>query len=72
MLQWSRELRTPVLQHKRVQLNQKKLDRAKRVLGAKTETGALNRALDVVVDEAGVDAALKKGRRRGRLRKAFL
>jgi len=64
-------MRTPVLQHKHVQLDQEKLDRAKRVLGAKTETEALNRALDVVVSEAEVDAALKKARRRGRLRKVF-
>jgi len=64
-------MRTPVLQHKHVQLDQEKLDRAKRVLGAKTETEALNRALDVVVSEAEVDTALKKARRRGRLRKVF-
>ena len=64
-------MRTPVLQHKHVQLDQEKLDKAKRVLGAKTETEALNRALDVVVSEAEVDAALKKARRRGRLRKVF-
>src|SRR3972149_4104130 len=53
LLQWRRKMRTPVLQHKHVQLDQEKLDKAKRVLGAKTETEALNRALDVVVSQAG-------------------
>jgi hypothetical protein len=64
-------MRTAALRHKHVQLNQDKLDRARDILGAKTETEALNRALDIVVTEAEVDAVLRKARGRGRLRKVF-
>jgi hypothetical protein len=59
------------LRHKHVQLSQEKLDRARNILGAKTETDALNRALDIVVTEAEVDTALRKTRGKGRIRKIF-
>ena len=62
---------TPALRHKHVQLDQAKLDRARNILGAKTETEALDRALDIVVTEAEVNAALRKARGRGRIRKVF-
>ena len=62
---------TSALRHKRVQLDQAKLDRARNILGAKTETEALDRALDIVVTEAGVNTALRKARGRGRIRKVF-
>jgi len=60
---------TSALRHKHVQLDQAKLDRARNILGAKTETEALDRALDIVVTSA--DAALRKARGKGRIRKVF-
>ena len=62
---------TPSLRHKHVQLDQGKLNRAKEILRAKTETEALGRALDIVVSEAEIDTALKKVRGKGRIRKVF-
>ena len=62
---------TSALRHKHVQLDQAKLDRARNILGARTETEALDRALDIVVTEAEVNAALRKARGRGRIRKVF-
>ncbi len=59
------------LRHKHVQLDQSKLDRARRILGARTETEALDRALHIVISEAGIDKALKKARGKGRIRKVF-
>jgi hypothetical protein len=59
------------LRHKHLQLDQEKLDRARRVLGAKTETEALDRALSIVVSEADIDATLRKVRAKGRIRKVF-
>ena len=50
---------TVVVRHKHVQLDQGKLDRARRVLGARTETETLDRALDLVVTEADIDRALR-------------
>jgi hypothetical protein len=59
------------LRHKHVQLDQRKLDRARRVLGARTETEALDRALDLVVMEADIDRALRAARGKGKLRRVF-
>ena len=62
---------TSTLRHKHVRIDQAKLNRAKRVLNAETETEALDRALDVVVAEAQIDRALRAVRGKGRLRKVF-
>ena len=64
-------MRASSLRHKHVQLDQEKLNRARRILGAKTETEALDRALNVVISEDRIDTALKKVRGRGRIRKIF-
>ena len=48
------------LRHKHLQLDQGKLNRAKRILGARTETEALDRALSIVVSEADIDKTLRK------------
>jgi hypothetical protein len=62
---------TVALRHKHVQLDQQKLDRARRILGARTETETLDRALDLVVTQADIDRALRAARRKGRLRCVF-
>lgn len=62
---------TPSLRHKHVQLDQGKLNRAREILRAKTETETLERALDIVVSEAEIDTVLKKVRGKGRIRKVF-
>ena len=59
------------LRRKHVQLDQRKLNRAVRILGAKTETEALDRALSVVVDEDKIDGVLRKTRGKGRILKVF-
>src|SRR5213083_1192264 len=62
-------MKVTALRHKHVQLDQRKLDRARRVLGAGTETETLNRALDLVVTEAEVDRALRAARSTARARR---
>jgi hypothetical protein len=59
------------LRHKHVQLDQRKLDRARRALGARTETETLDRALDLVVMEADIDRVLRTVRGKGKLRAVF-
>ena len=59
------------MRHKHIRLDQEKLDRARRVLNARTETEALERALDLVVSEARIDAVLKGARGKGRIQKVF-
>jgi hypothetical protein len=60
-----------VVRHKHVQLDQQKLDRAKRVLGARTETETLDRALDLVVNEADIDRTLRGARGKTNLRRVL-
>ena len=64
-------MKTSSLQRKVIHLNQAKLKRAQKILGAQTEAEALDQALDIVVAEADIDAALKAARGKGRLRKVF-
>jgi hypothetical protein len=64
-------VRTVALRHKHVQVNPAKLKRACRVLGARTEKEALDRALDLVVVETKINAALRKAGGKTRLRAVF-
>jgi hypothetical protein len=59
------------LRRKSVPLNQKKLDRARTILGAKSDAETLDRALDFVVSDAAIDAALRAACGKMRLRKVF-
>ena len=59
------------VRHKHIRIDQVKLDKARKVLAAATETEALDRALSLVVSEAGVDAALRHVSGKGRLKKLF-
>lgn len=59
------------LRHKHVQLDQHKLDRARRTLGARTETETLDRALDIVVAEADINRVLRSARGKGKIRRVF-
>ena len=60
-----------VLRHKHVRIDQGKLEKAKKVLDARTETEALDRALSLVVSEGEIDATLRSARGKSRLKKAF-
>lgn len=57
--------------HKHLQLDQAKLTRAKAVLGAKTETEAIERALALVVGEHTLDQPLKRVKGRMQLQRVF-
>ena len=62
---------TGSVRHKHLRLDQRKLDKARKVLAARTETEALDRALSLVVSEADIDAALRHGAGKGKLKKLF-
>ena len=59
------------IRHKHIRIDQAKLDKARRVLDARTETEALDRALMLVVSEGKVDRTLRQAAGRTRLKKAF-
>ncbi len=57
--------------HKHVRIDQAKLDKAKKVFRAGTETETIDRALTLVVTEAEIDATLRNLGRKGKLEKVF-
>ena len=59
------------VRHKHIRIDQAKLDKARILLAAATETEALDRALTLVVSEGDIDAALRQVARKGRLKKLF-
>ena len=59
------------LRHKHVRIDQAKLERAKVVLDARTDTETLDRALSLVVAEDEIDAALRSVGGKGKLKKVF-
>ena len=59
------------IRHKHFRIDQAKLDRARKVLAAATETDALDRALTLVVSEADIDAALRHMAGKGKFKKLF-
>ena len=50
------------IRHKHLKLDQAKLDRARRLLGLKTEQETVERALDLIVAEEPILKALRKAR----------
>ena len=62
---------TTAFRHKHVRIDQLKLDRARRILEAQTETETLDRALALVVSEARIDAALRGVGGKGKLKQVF-
>ena len=59
------------VRHKPVRIDQTKLNKARRVLGAATDTEALDRALTLVVSEAEVNVTLRQAAGKGALKKLF-
>jgi hypothetical protein len=57
--------------HKYVRIDQAKLDRARKILQAKTDSETLDRALSLVVAEDTIDAALQRVTEKAKLVKAF-
>lgn len=50
------------IKHKHLKLDQSKIDKARRVLAAKTEQETLDRALDMVLAEDRIVRVLRRGR----------
>jgi hypothetical protein len=52
-------------------VNQKKLDRAKKILGTKTRAETIERALDLVLAEEKINRALDRVGGKGRIEQVF-
>jgi hypothetical protein len=66
-----RTMATSTMRHKHVRIDQAKLDKAKKVLDAKTDTETLDKALSFVVDEDEINATLRRMRGKMKLAKVF-
>lgn len=59
------------IRHKHLRLNQTKLERVKSVLGAATETEALEGAMDLVLAEAESLKTLRRVKGKARIKRLF-
>jgi hypothetical protein len=59
------------VRHKHLKLDQRKIDRARRMLGTKTEQETLERALDMVLAEERIVRVLRRGRAVGGFEDVF-
>ena len=59
------------VRHKHLKLDQRKIDKARRTLGAKTEQETLDRALDMVLADDRIVRVLKRGRAMGGFEDVF-
>ena len=59
------------IRHKHLKLDQRKIDKARRVLAAKTERETLDRALDMVLAEDRIVRVLRRGRAVGGFEDVF-
>lgn len=62
---------TSSVRHKHIRIDQAKLEKAKKVLSAATETETLDRALTLVVSEADIDSELRRVGGKGKIEKRF-
>lgn len=59
------------IKHKHLKLDQRKIDQAKAYLGVKTESEAIERALEILIAEQTINTALRKVKAKGRIEKIF-
>lgn len=59
------------IRHKHLKLDQRKIDKARRTLGTKTEQETLDRALDMVLAEDRIVRILRRGKAMGGFEDVF-
>jgi len=64
-------MKASALRHKHFRLDQAKLDRLRATLGARSETEALERAVDLILAEEEIKEALRRIKGKGRLKRVF-
>lgn len=64
-------MKEPLLRHKHFRLDQNKLDRLQAALGARSETEALEQAMDLLLAEEEIKQTLVSVKGKGRLDRVF-
>ncbi len=60
------------VRHNHLRLNQDKLDRVKRILGSKSETEAIEGAMDFILAEDDILKTLRRIKGKGRFKRIFV
>ncbi len=63
--------KTSTLRHKHLRLDQTKLDRLRSALGSRSETEAIERAIDFLLAEEEIKKLLREIKGKGRIRRVF-
>jgi len=63
---------TARVRHKHLRLNQDKLDRVKRILGSRSETEAIEGAMDFILAEDDILKTLRRIKGKGRFKRIFV
>lgn len=64
-------MKTDPIRNKHLRLNQQKLDRLKNLLGARSETEALEQAIDLLLAEEDIKRTLRKVKGKARIERVF-
>ncbi|MBI4524639.1 MAG: hypothetical protein HY695_12595 [Deltaproteobacteria bacterium] len=64
-------MKTSTLRHKHLRLDQTKLDRLRSALGSRSETEAIERAIDFLLAEEEIKKLLREIKGKGRIRRVF-
>jgi len=64
-------MKSSVLRHKHFRLNQAKLDRLRTSMGARSETEALEKAMDLILVEEEIKMVLRRIKGKGRLKSIY-
>ncbi len=64
-------MKSSVRRHKHFRLNQAKLDRLRTSMGARSETEALEKAMDLILVEEEIKMVLRRIKGKGRLKSIY-
>jgi len=62
---------TAVKARKQFILEQQKINQVKKIVQAKTDTEAITRALDIIIENSKIDAALRAVKGKGRIKDIY-
>lgn len=66
------EMRSNTVRDKHLRVNQAKLTRLKKILGAATETEAIDKAMDYLLAEDEILKVLRRAKGKGRIKRIFV
>ena len=68
---WRREMSTVIKTRKQFILEQDKIRRVRKIVNAKTDTEAITKALDIVIDNTKIETMLKSIKGKGAIKDVY-